>query len=128
MTDDVRTWYEPLPVPHRTADRAFLLSSAVSLIVTVADVENSIYALRRPGAREANGIFGSHPNRGIYYGITMPLAAIDIGMGWHYKREDDALRAAGLPGHKWMKWWIPSLLNTATHAVGIGVTVGSTGR
>ena len=128
LTDGHRTWYQPLPVPHRTAEKAFWLSTLISAGVTVADVENSMYALRRLGTSEANGLFGSHPRRGVYYGIAAPACALNVLFSYHYKREDDALRAAGLPGHKCAKWWLPSALNTGAHVVGVAVTLGSTGR
>ena len=128
LTDGTRAWYQPLVVPHRTADRAYWLSTLVSLGMTVADVENSHYALTRAGTMEANPLFGSHPSRPVYYGITLPIFAINAAFSYHYKRQDDALAAAGLPGHRFAKWWLPNLMNTGVHAVGVGVTVGSTGR
>ena len=128
LTDGHTKWYEELPVTHRTADHTYLLTTFLSAAVTVADVENSIYALHKQGAVEANGIFGSHPSRGTYYAITIPVFAANAVFSYRYKRQDDALRAAGYPGHKYIKWPVPSLLNTIGHAIGLGVTVASTGR
>lgn len=128
LTDGSRKWYEPLPVPHKTADKAFWLSTALNVGLTVADAENSLYALRRPGAQESNPLLGSNPSRGRMYAIMLPAAALTTYFSFRYKREDDALKAAGYPGHKYMKWWVPNLLNTAGHALGVGVTLASTGR
>ena len=128
LTDGTRKWYQELPVAHKTADRVFWLDTALSVGMTVADVENSMYALNKPGTSEANWLFGSRPTRARYYGITMPVTVLSAYLSWRYKREDDALTVAGLPGHKYSKWWLPNLLNTAGHTLGVGVTLASTGR
>lgn len=123
-----QNFYQELPVPHRTADRAFILDTLLSFGMTAADVENSIYALNKPGTEEANFVFGSHPSRGKYYAIVMPIAGLNAAFSYHYKREDDALKAAGLIGHKYAKWWVPNLINTIGHGIGVAVTASSTGR
>jgi hypothetical protein len=128
LTDGTRKWYEPLPVPHHTADSAFWESTVASFGANVVDVENTVYALRRPGAIEANLIFGKHPSRARLYATTTPMSALCGYLSWRYKREDDALKAAGIQGHKYSKWWVPSLLNTSFHVVGIVGTMVSTGR
>lgn len=128
LTDGTKTWYQPLVVPHRTADRAFWLSTGLSLALTVADVENSHYALNKLGTIEANPVFGQHPGRARYYAICLPIFAVNTYLSYRYKREDDAMAAAGIRGHKYAKWWVPSLANTVVHAVGVTVTLASTGR
>lgn len=122
-------WTESIPVPHRTADKAFFLWEAISQVATVADVENSIYVLRHtPGTVEANPVFGKNPSRLRYYALMEGLYLAEIPFTWHYKREDDALKAAGFQGHKYAKWWILPAINTTAHGVGIGITLSSTGR
>ena len=64
----------------------------------------------------------------MYYGIGVPVTVAAAWLSWKGKREDDALRDAGLPGHKYMKWWLPEAAVIASHAVGIFVTVANTGR
>lgn len=129
LTDNTHKWYEQLPVKHKTADRAFWLWQSVSQAATVADVENSIYVLQHcGGCIERNPIFGQHPNRAVYYGITEGIFVAEVPFTFYYKRQDDALKAAGIQGHRYAKWWILPALNTAGHGVGVGVTVGLTGR
>lgn len=121
-------WWVSLPVPHRTADRSFWLSTSTSLLMTVADNENSLVALRRPGVHEIDPLYGSHPSRARYYAIDIPIAIGAAAFSYHYKRQDDALRAAGMPGHRFVKWWLPNLLNTGSHAAGVIWTVVKTGQ
>jgi hypothetical protein len=128
LTDHVTKWYEPLRVEQRTADRRWFASVALSGALTVADAENSLYALRLPNVREANPLFGAHPSRLRYYSIMAPLAVACGYMSYKYKREDDALKAAGIPGHKFVKWHLVNDLNIAAHVVGVAVTLASTGR
>ena len=128
LTDGSRQWYEPLPVRHRTADRKFWLSTGLSGALTVADVKNSLDALNRPGTSEANPIFGRHPSPGRYYAVMVPIFAANAYMSYRYKREDEALADAGIQGHKYVKWWLPSALNSGAHAVGLAVTLAATGR
>ena len=128
LTDGTRKWYEPLPVQRPTTDTHYIISTTVSLVSMVGDCENTEYALKRPGAHEANSLFGPHPGRAMCYGLSAPVA---IGMGyfsWRYHREDYALADASLPPHKLIKWWIPNALNTAFHTFGILYTVASTHR
>lgn len=128
LTNGSQTWYQDLPATKTTANRTYWLSTALSLALTVADVENSHYTLNRPGTSEANPLFGAHPGRARYYGICLPIFAVNAYMSYRYKREDQALADAGLKGHKYVKWFTPNLLNTAFHALGLAVTIGSTGR
>lgn len=128
LTDGQRTWYQALPVTNRTADKAFIASTLLSLAATVADVENSHAALERSGTREANPLFGSNPSRVRYYAITLPVFAVNAFVSYRYKRQDDALGVARYGGHKIVKWWLPNTLNTFFHVVGISATVASTGK
>jgi hypothetical protein len=121
-------WWEPLAVTHRTADTAFLESTGIAFGATVMDVENSVYALSKPGIYEINPIFGKHPNRGRYYGIMLPATGAFAYYSYKWKRQDDALKAAGLAEHKYMKWWVPNALMTATHVFGTLFTLDATGR
>ena len=122
-----QSWSQPLIVKHRAADGSYLAVAITSGLLTVADVENSIYALQNTrGSSELNPLYGSHPSRGIYYGVGLPVTAAAAWLGWKWKREDEALRDAGLPGHGWAKWWLPETLVTASHAVGIFVTLAET--
>jgi hypothetical protein len=128
LTDRVTKWYEPLPVRRKTADAAWWEWFAASNALTIADTENSVYALKKPGASEANFLFGAHPGRARYYAVMAPITAACDYLSWKYKREDDALKDAGIQGHKFSKWWLVQAVNTGAHAVGILVTLGSTGR
>jgi len=128
LADQTHQWWQPLPVTHRTADWRFDALIATSFAVTAGDVENSLAALRKPGVHEVDPLYGSHPGRARYYAIAMPVTAMCAYYSWRYKREDDALRAAGLPPHKWVKWWLPGALNTGAHVFGILFTLSATGR
>lgn len=119
-------WKELLPVPHETKDRSFWASTVLSVAFTVADVENSVYALRDPSVYEVNPLYGSHPGRGRYYAISLPIAAVSAYLSYRYKREDDALKHAGIQGHKYSKWWIPNAMNMGSHIFGIIYTLTST--
>ena len=123
LTDGIHKWYEPLPVPHRTADRAWWLSTATSAAATVADVEYSMYVIRRPDARELNPLLGSRPNRAQYYAISLPVLGLSTWFSYHYKRQDDALAAAGLPPHKYAKWWVIAGINGCVHTGGFLASV-----
>lgn len=112
-------------VPHRTADRAFWLMTAVSQAATLADDFNTVYALQRPGTREANPLLQSRP---ALFGVTEGLFVVNELFMWRAKREDDAMKAADIPGHKYMKWWVVPMFNIAPHALGVGVTIAFTGR
>ena len=127
MTDGARKWYEPLPVP-KTHDHKFLILTASSVLANVADVENSLVALRGQHVRELNPLYGQHPNRLRYYDVSLPITGALAYWSWRWKREDAALKFAGYPGHRFMKWWIPEALNIATHGAGLGFTAASTGR
>jgi hypothetical protein len=128
LTDGIRQWYEPLPVRHRTADRGWWATTIISAGLTFGDVENSLYALHRPGTVEVDPVFGKHPTRAKYYAIALPGLALAAWFSYHDKREDDALRDAGLPGHRYVKWWLYPLINGGEHLIGISVTTASTGR
>jgi hypothetical protein len=128
LTDGAKKWYEPLAVPQKTADKAFLAYLGVSALSMIADCENTEYALQKPGASERNLLFGGRPGRAKCYGLSAPVF---LGMGYYsykYKREDSALAYAGLPAHRFVRWWVPDALNTAFHVVGVLVTLTSTGR
>lgn len=128
LTDGKTTWYERLAVPEHAIDRQFWMLTGLSLALTIADVENSRFALSRAGTTEANPLFGSHPSRGRYYAVTLPILAANAYMSYRWRKEDAALAYSGLPGHRYAKWYLPSLLNSAAHAVGLAVTLASTGR
>jgi hypothetical protein len=121
-------FYEELPVRKRTADRAWFVSTALSGILTVADVQNSVYALRGGSVREVNPLLGSHPSVARYYALCGPVALLTGYVAWRWKREDQALADAGLIGHKYAKWHVANDLNSAAHVVGLAVTLLSTHR
>jgi hypothetical protein len=128
MTDGHTKWWEPYPATHRTIDHSYLESTALSAFLTVADMENAHYALTRPGTHEFNAIFGYRPTRDTYYATSGVVFAAMAYMSYRYKREDDALKAAGLPGHKIVKWWVPNALNSTAHFVGVFATLAATGK
>jgi hypothetical protein len=120
LSDGKRTWWEPLPVTHRTIDRNYLLSSAAVDASMIADVQYSLYFIHR-GAHEINPIFGKHPNALRYYEIQAPIDILVHYMTWKYKREDDALRSSGYPGHKYAKWHLIDDLITGVHVFDVVV-------
>lgn len=121
-------FYRQLPVVQPTLDHAYVLSTTTSILLSIGDVENSLYALNKPGTQEANWLFGSHPNRARYYAIILPVDAAAAIISYRYKREDQALKAAGYPSHRIVKWWLPEAMNSVGHTVGILITATSTGR
>lgn len=121
-------WWIALPVRRPTATAAFWARTAVSGALTVGDVENSIYSLQRPGTTEKNWLYGSHPTRARYYPIAGGIAVLCAYMDWRYTREDNALRDASMPSHRFVKGYIPQVVNMATHIAGIIYTVVGSGR
>lgn len=128
LTNGSQTWYQDLPVTKPTANRTYWIATGLSGLLTVLDIENSHLALNRPGTSEANPLFGAHPGRARYYGICLPIFALNAYMSYRYKRQDQALADAGIQGHKYVKWWLPEALNGGMHAIGLAVTLGATGR
>lgn len=121
-------WWQPLPVPHRTADHAYWISTAASVLAMVADVENTKYALRDPRLQERDPLLGAHPSRARMYGIMVPITGGMAAFSYYYKRQDDALAASGYPPHRFVKWWLPNALNTVGHVTGVLFTVAETRR
>ena len=119
-----------LPVTKRTVDRTFLTLAGVSQAFTVADVENSMYALREPGVEEQNSLFfGHHPGRGRYYAVSEAVFALTSYVSYRAKRERDAAVAFGAkPDFTHRMWFIPLLSNSGWHAIGVGFTIARTGR
>ena len=122
-------WWEPLQVRRPTADKKWYAATAASGILTAGDVENSLIALGNcHNAREANPLYGKCPGRARYYAISGPIFVLNAYMSYKWKREDDALKDAGIPGHKYQKWWLPDAINGGTHLLGILITLGATGK
>ena len=118
-----------LPVTRRTADKAFWTWTAVSQAFTIADNENSVYALKLPGTHESNFIYGRDPGRARYYAIGEAIFALGSCISWRDKRERDAAVAFGArPDRTHRYWWLPQASNIAWHAIGIGITIGRTHR
>jgi hypothetical protein len=118
-----------VPIPHETKDRAWWFSTLGSAFATIGDVENSRYALGNCiSARETNPIYGRCPSRLRYYSISAPIAILAAYQGYKWKREDDALKNWGYPGHKLVKWWLPNAVNTGVHILGIALTLKDTRR
>ena len=120
-------WIQYLPVPHKTADRAFWLWTIADVASTVADGENTFYALRKAGVRESNPLLGSHPTRARYYPLELGLCAFQTYLAYRWKRADDAERAAGFKQAR-LPWWAPQLAITASHGAGVAFTLAFTGR
>jgi hypothetical protein len=124
LTDGQRKWWAPLPVTKRTADFAFWESTAESFAATVADGENTMHVLNNhKGNRETNFLYGNHPDRLRYYGIALPLAGACAYYSWKWKREDQALKDSGYPGHRFAKWRVPNAYNTGSHVFGLVFTL-----
>jgi len=115
-----------LPVPHRTADKAFWITTAISVASTVADMENTRLVLNT-GGRELNPLYGAHPDRLRQYSVSGALFALATYVSYRAKRRQDAEIAFGVrPEHP--KWIVSQLANIGTHAFGIAFTIGSTGK
>jgi hypothetical protein len=124
LTDGQRKWWAPLPVTKRTVDGKFWVSTAASFAATVADGENTMHVLRNgKGNRETNFIYGSHPDRLRYYGVSLPIASVCAYYSWKWKREDQALKDSGYPPHRFIKWQFPNAYNTGVHMFGIVFTL-----
>ena len=118
-----------LPVPHRTADRAYTTWAIVSQFATIADNENSLYSIKDNRARELNPLLGTHPSRGRYYAVGEVFYALTSYASYRSKREADAARAFGArPDFTHRYWWMSMAGNTAVHVVGIALTIRNTGR
>jgi hypothetical protein len=115
--------------PHSTIDRNFLLLSGASILATVADVENTHYALvHDPHVQEANPFyFSKHPTRARMYEVNTPITALNLIWSYKWKKEDDADRAAGRPLAKY-RWFVLPIILTSTHTLGVTITLASTGR
>lgn len=72
---------------------------------------------------ELNPIFGKRPNRLTLYGIKLPVDALCIYYAHKFKREDDALAAAGLKEHAF-RWH--SLMAISIWAHGTAAAVNFT--
>jgi len=114
-----QAWSESLAVRHRTADRKWDTVTAVSATATILDVQYSLHELHL-GATEANPLFGKHPSGERYYAIDAPMAIGAAYLHWRFKRQDDALRDAGLPTTK--KAWLPQASNIGYHLFGFVFT------
>lgn len=114
--------------PH-TIDKAFILVNGLSLLSTVADVENTHYALvHDPHVQEANPFyFSKHPSRARMYEVNSIFFVPETLLAYKWKREDDADRAAGRQLAKY-RWYAIPLINVATHGIGLTITLASTGR
>lgn len=115
-----------LPVPHKTADKAFWITTAVSAVVTVGDLENTQVVLNH-GGRELNPLYGPHPNRLRQYSIGGAIFALSTYMSYRAKRIQDAEKAFGVrPEHP--KWILGEVTNIGSHVFGIVFTLGATGK
>lgn len=118
-----------LPVPHRTADRAFWAATVGSFASAVADVENSQAAMRaNPYGRELNPIFFSHrPTRSRMYEVALPLTMLETYLSYRQKRKEDAEAAFGVRVPR-PHWWVYHAVTIGSHTFGTIFTIASTGR
>jgi hypothetical protein len=118
-----------LPVPHRTADRAFWVATGASFASVVVDVENTHYTFAScRGCREANPIFFSRrPSRTRLYEIALPLTVLSTYLSYRQKRREDAEVAFGMkiPGPR---WWVYHAVTVGSHTFGTLFTIADTGR
>jgi hypothetical protein len=119
---------QSLPVPHRTADKAWWLWNGASWALTIADAENTKYVLNQGNARELNPLYGPNPSRLRLYAISAPIAGLASYISWREKRKDDAATAFGVKVSWTDKWFLVPLANGLSHGIGVGFTFGSTGR
>lgn len=125
LTDSIHIWKQSLTVPHRTIDRSFILISVISQAATLADDLNSIHALKRQGTSEANPLLKGET---ALIGVTEGIYFVNELFTYRAKREDDALAYAGIPSHRYAKWWVIPICNIAPHVIGVGLTFKFTGR
>lgn len=117
-----------LPVPHRTADKAFWLWTIGSGLATVADVENTQFCMRDTHCQETNPIFGGpHPSRLRMYSIAGALAGFATYISYRQKREEDAAIAFGATPSK-PRWWFGPAMVGGSHIFGTIFTLAATGR
>jgi hypothetical protein len=115
-----------LPVPHRTADKAFWITTVISAATTIADMENTRIVLNH-GGRELNPLYGPYPGRVRQYAISSGLFALATYVSYKAKRKQDAEIAFGVRP-EYPKWIVSQLANIGTHAFGIAFTIGNTGQ
>lgn len=103
-----------LPVPHKTMDDAYVQWNAAMFMVSAADSTLTL------GHRnlEVNPLIRHHPVPMTIAGFGLDGLALWLDHKW--KREDDAMRAAGIPYDKHdVKWWYVPAMVTVIRGVGL---------
>jgi hypothetical protein len=114
-----------LPVPHRTADKAWWIATGLSQAATIADVEaTQRICLSSPSCSLANPLDGGRrPSRVVQYGITEGIWGLATWYSYRVKRHDDAAVAFGAKVDKLSHWYYLPIVVTASRSVGI-ITAG----
>lgn len=117
-SDDYKKHWVELPVPHRTADAAWIGWNSAGIAACGVDLGLALTHLNQEG----NPIVKAAP------GVAVGLCALSVGLAgvysWKNKREEDAVRAAGIP-HRGFKWWAFDLAVIAPHAAGIAISLAT---
>jgi hypothetical protein len=87
MTEHDRTVWQGFKHP------LIMAGSAALIAASVYDIEGTQACLQAHTCREANPIFGSHPNRLRAYSITMPVNGLLIYLAAREKRRGDGNKA-----------------------------------
>jgi hypothetical protein len=117
-SDDYKKHWVTLPVPHRTADAAWIGWNSASLAACGVDLGLALSHLNQEG----NPIVKAAP--GLAVGICAATAAASGYFSWREKREEDAIRAAGIP-HRGFRWWAFDAGVVVPHAVGIAISIAT---
>ena len=104
-----------IPVPHRTVDDAYIQWNSGMFMVSAAD---SALALSHP-RYEVNPLMRHHPVPTTIAGFGIDVGVALLDHKW--KRQDDAMRAAGIPmdPHGDHRWWALPALVTAIRGAGL---------
>ena len=96
-----------LPEHHPVADKKFIAMSALTMGLTVADIERTQHCLGEKTCQELNPML-PHSRAGMY-AVNLPINAAAMFLSYHLKES----------GHK--TWWIAPLVVSGSHAVGAGI-------
>jgi hypothetical protein len=129
LRDDAtrRIFKQQIAIPHRTADRSWWLAMAGSTLLTVADVENTVYCLHSGVCVEDNPLYGRDPSRLRLWSLSGPTLAATGYLSWREKRAEDAEKAFGVKLSRVRWYWLP-IVNGASHLFGVAYTLRNTGK
>lgn len=111
-----------LPIPHRTADKAWWIATSISQAATIADVETTQrICLSSPSCSLANPLDGGRrPSRAVQYAITESIWGLATWYSYRVKRHDDAAVAFGAKVDRLSHWYYLPIAVIASRGVGTG--------